>query len=323
MDKYDGPSRLWISWLAGALVMSACGSAAHRDLPMTAAPAGRAASAAASGNAVIANGGHGAGAALAPSGAGRGAVGSGMAGAVEAVPDAGVLPVFDGGSDPDRNQVQVGMLCDRLAGLQCAAEVHCCQTARAFDVCKVARIKDCQATNLDDIAGQPAAGFSAAVGSAQFAELEQLAASCDLQVRVWGSAPDGLRGIFQGTLAADQPCTPPPGAPSLIGYGAALVSCKEPATHACLFSGIGPPAPPMAATCAARAGAGTRCFGDANCQENLYCDNASMTYSGGKCTLRKPLGSACVHGVECASRFCNHSSATCVEPNAEQAYCAP
>jgi hypothetical protein len=286
MDNYDGPSRLWISWLAGALVMSACGSTAHRDLPMTAAPAGSAASAAASDN-------------------------------------AGVLPVFDGGSDPDRNQVQVGMLCDRLAGLQCAAEVHCCQTARAFDVCKVARIKDCQATNLDDIAGQPAAGFSAAFGSAQFAELEQLAASCDLQVRVWGSAPDGLRGIFQGTLAADQPCTPPPGAPSLIGYGAALVSCKEPATHACLFSGSGPPAPPMAATCAARAGAGTRCFGEANCQENLYCDNASMTYSGGTCTLRKPLGSACLHGVECASRFCNHSSATCVEPNAQQAYCAP
>jgi hypothetical protein len=318
MDKYDGPSRRWISWLAGALVISACGSTAHRELPVSAAPAGSVASAAGSGSEPVANGGHNAGAVPAPAAAGTGA-----AGAVAPVTDAGVLPTFDGGSDPERNQVQVGMLCDRLAGLQCAAELHCCQTARAFDACKVARLKDCQGTNLDDIAGQPAAGFSAAIASAQFAELEQLAASCDLQVRVWGSAPDGLRGIFQGTLAADQPCMPPPGPPSVIGYGAALVSCMDPATHACLFTGHGPPAPPTAATCAARAGAGTRCFGDANCQEDLYCDNASMTYSGGVCTRRKPLGGACTHGVECASRFCNHTSSTCVEPNAEQAYCAP
>jgi hypothetical protein len=333
MDKSTWPSRACVSLLALALALPGCGGGnAQQTLPTTGADAGRAAPAAASGSVSAANGGHSPDATPVPSGAGMGAVSrdatgtagaAGAAGAGAAMPDAGVLPPFDAGSDPNRNQVSVGMLCDRLAALQCAAEVHCCQTARAFDACKPARVKDCQSTNLDEIAGQPSSGFSATMTASEFAHLEQLASSCDLGVRAWGSAPDGLRGIFQGTLAPDQSCAPPAGPPSVVGYGAALVACKDPATHACLFSGVGPPAPPSAATCASRAGAGTRCFGDANCEEELYCANASMTYSGGMCTQRKPLGSACSHGIECASRFCNHTSATCVEPNAQQAYCMP
>src|SRR5689334_19202380 len=43
---------------------------------------------------------------------------------------------FDGGTDPDRNRVPAGHVCDRLTTLQCAGEQHCCPTNRSYDTCK-------------------------------------------------------------------------------------------------------------------------------------------------------------------------------------------
>jgi hypothetical protein len=130
-----------------------------------------------------------------------------------------------------------------------------------------------------------------------------------------------LRSFFEGTVAADEPCTPGGGIASVANYGAALASCKDLGARACLFTGVGPPAAPTTAKCAARASTGATCFVDTNCQEELYCDNASMTYSGGKCTARKPLGAQCLHSYECVSGFCNHSDGACGPPDVQHAYC--
>jgi hypothetical protein len=235
-------------------------------------------------------------------------------------PDAGSTPASDAG-DPADAPVEPGQLCERLSTVQCTGETRCCNTPRSASACKAARMMDCMSTNLDEVARLPISGFNQEKAAILLRKLEQLVSSCDPSVKPWSVSPDGLRSIFEGSVAADQPCTPAPGVASVANYGGALASCKDPATHACLFTGAGPPAAPATATCAARASAGAKCFVDTNCREELYCDNTSMTYSGGTCTARKPLGDACLHSFECASGFCNHTGSVCGPPDVQHAYC--
>jgi hypothetical protein len=234
-------------------------------------------------------------------------------------PDGG-LPAFDGGIEPTRNQVQAGGICERLVTLQCAAEQHCCMApGRTFEACKREMLTDCTMNaHLDEVAQNRIAGFSTANAAAAFTKLEQLSAACDPSVAVWAIAPDGLRGIFQGTVDPMRDCKPT-GFPSVVGYGASLASCKQPATHACLFTGDGPTAAPTTATCAARAAAGATCFVDTNCVDGLYCANSQMKYSSGKCTAGKAAGASCATAVECKSQACK--SGSCVEATSQTAYC--
>jgi hypothetical protein len=235
--------------------------------------------------------------------------------------DAGSTPASDAGHADDA-PVEPGQLCDRITTLQCAAESRCCDTARAADACKSARMMDCTSTNLDDIARLPVSGFNQEKAAALLRTLERLTSSCDPSIKPWSASPDGLRSLFEGTVAPDQACMPAGGIAAVASYGAALASCKEAATHACSFTGAAvPPIPPATATCAARASAGAKCFVETNCTEDLYCDNVSMTYSGGTCTVRKELGQPCLHGIECTSGFCNHTGEVCGPPDIQQAYC--
>jgi hypothetical protein len=234
-------------------------------------------------------------------------------------PDGG-LPAFDGGVEPNRNQVQPGGLCERLSTLNCAAEQHCCMApGRTFDTCKRDMLSDCTMNgHLDEVAQNQIAGFSATHASAAFTKLEELSAACDPSMTLWAIAPDGLRGILQGTVAPMGSCKPT-GFPSVVGYGASLASCKQPATHACLFTGDGPTAAPTTATCAARSGVGATCFVDTNCMDGLYCANTQMKYSSGKCAAGKAAGMACTTAAECASQACK--SGSCVPTTSQTAYC--
>jgi hypothetical protein len=171
---------------------------------------------------------------------------------------------------------------------------------------------------LDDIANNNVSGYSQAQTQAVLDKLEQYATACDPNVTLWAAQPDGLRAMFQGTIAANGTCKPT-GLPSVANYGAALASCTQAATHACLFTGDGPTAPPQTATCAARGNAGATCFVDTNCKDGSYCLNPQMKYSGGKCTALKQNGAQCTTDTECASFTCR--SAVCVAPTAQTAYC--
>jgi hypothetical protein len=249
--------------------------------------------------------------------AAAGAAAAGAAGSAQVDPNA--RPAFDPGTAKDRNRAQPGSLCARLSELQCAGERHCCDTAREFDACKTALMMDCAGTSLDEVAREKVVGFDAMRAEEVLSKLEDMSSRCDPSVKPWFNGPDGLRAMFQGTLAPDQRCMPTSSA--IADLGAALASCADSAAHACLLTGVAPPAPPLSATCAARVGSGGSCFVDTNCQEALYCDNPTMLYSGGTCTMRKAMGEPCQHSVECESGFCNHADAVCGAPNVQQAYC--
>ncbi|HKP63613.1 MAG TPA: hypothetical protein VJV78_43055, partial [Polyangiales bacterium] len=244
---------------------------------------------------------------------------AGMGGTVPPATDGG-LPPFDAGSEPNRNQIQASAVCDRLVSIQCAAEQHCCTApGRTYDTCKRDMLTDCtNNAHLSEIAMNQVSGFSATAATAAFTKLEQLSAACDPSVSTWSIAPDGLRGILQGTVAPMGSCKPS-GFPSVPGYGAALASCTQITTHACLFTGDGPTAAPVTATCAARTGAGTTCFVDTNCMDGLYCANTQMKYSSGKCAAGKADGMSCGTGAECASQTCK--SGSCTVATSQTAYC--
>lgn len=234
--------------------------------------------------------------------------------------DAG-LPPFDGGSEPGRNQVQAGQLCDRMTTLQCAAEQHCCTTVnRTFATCKEKLMKVCEDNDLDGVARNMVSGFSPTHTAAAFEKMEQLSAACDPAGIAWAVQVDGLRGIMQGTVAPGGTCKPM-GLPSNANYGGALASCTQIATHACLFTGDGPLAAPTSATCAPRGAAGATCFMGVNCQDGLYCANPMKKYSSGKCTVPAAVGATCTADDECASLMCR--GAVCVVPTSQNTYCSP
>jgi hypothetical protein len=238
-------------------------------------------------------------------------------------PPPGTMPAsgLDAGQ-PDEPLVEPEQLCDRMTDIQCEAESRCCDTARAVDACKSARMMGCMGMNLAEIARSPVSGFKQAKTSALLGALRKLGSSCDPSVKPWTLSPNGLRSLFEGTVAADAECLPAAGLDPVTSFGAALASCKDPATRACAFSGeAAPPIAPTTATCAARAGVGAKCFVETNCLEELYCDNTAMTYSGGTCAMRKELGATCVRSFECKSGFCDHTGDTCGPPDVQRAYC--
>jgi hypothetical protein len=234
-------------------------------------------------------------------------------------PDGGVAE-FDAGSEPARNRIQPGQICSRVAAVQCAAEAHCCpMPAKALEACKSQLTSTCTSQAfLDDIGKNNVSGFNQAATEAMLNKLEEYAKVCDPQVAIWAGQTEGLRAMFQGTVAPNGQCKPS-GLPSPANYAAYLAACAQPKTQGCLFSGDGPNAPPQTATCAPRGAAGATCFLEVNCQDGFYCANPQMKYSTGKCTAQKAVGQQCTADVECMTLTCR--SAMCIEPTTTTAYC--
>jgi len=222
-------------------------------------------------------------------------------------------PAFDAGTDPDRNAVDVGSICDRLATLQCAAEATCCDApGRTQAACKQAMKSRCDMDAMADaVAARSEAAFDADRAEQVFAQLERSMGACDPEVVAYGASRDGLGSLFAGTVAADGDCTPDNPLNAVMG-GAALVACAERERQACLPS-VG------RWTCTTRSAIGGKCFSDDNCEEGAYCDNPMLDVRGSTCKRRKPDGSACALTTECRSLFCHDGE--CVAPSVQLAYC--
>lgn len=243
--------------------------------------------------------------------------GTGGSGGVQTggVSGTGGSATFDAGSDPNRNNVQAGAVCDRLATVQCAAEQYCCASAgRTFDQCKAAQMTECGNLYLDEVTLNSVSGFDATAAATAFTQYENLASMCDTTIVSWGISTDGLRGITKGTIDPGGACTPSNKLDN-ANVAAYLVSCKDAATTACLPSttGIG------TWTCTARAAAGGRCFTDLNCQDGLYCDNPNLANFDSQCQTRKADGQTCATGNECASLAC--VGGMCVAADQQAVYC--
>lgn len=260
--------------------------------------------------AVLLGGGGGCGSDSSSAGGGTGGAGTGGGGGA-----GGQGKTFDAGTDPARNNVTAGQICQRLAEIQCAGEAYCCDSpGRTETDCITAQKKACTDTNLDAIAADPVAGFDATKAATAFTEFERLASICDANIAAYAASPTGLRGIVQGTVAAGGTCTPT--APSdPINIAASLASCLDPAAQACMTAASG------AWTCKALAGDGGACFSDVNCTTGLYCDNPTYTFAGGTCKARKTAGTSCQLSNECASFSCTVATHTCAAPGVQTAYC--
>jgi len=252
---------------------------------------------------MVAAGGGGSAASGAPGSGGMGGVAGGSP---------AKLP-FDAGTDPNRNAVTAGTICDRLATIQCAGEAACCNNpGRDVATCKASLLMACTSQLMvDAIAQQPAAAFDAAQAQSVFTQLETLSAACDPGVAAFGVAPSGLRSIFRGTIAPGGDCTPP----NLLdkaSAGGMLAACTMGDGYACLPS-------LLKWNCSAHAAAGGRCFSDINCNDGLFCDNPNLAINGSTCMTRKAVGAACKQGNECQTLFCRGS--VCVASDAQAAYC--
>jgi hypothetical protein len=256
-----------------------------------------------------AGGGAGAGAGggtggVGPAGSGGAGVGAGGMG--------GTLP-FDAGTDPNRNAVMPGMICDRLATIQCAGEAHCCNApGRDAAACKQQLMSECTSMAMaDDVASNPSTSFDAEQARVVFTEIERLASTCDPTIAAFGESFDGLRSMFHGTVGADDSCRPEN--PLDMGMaGAALASCTGHETQACLPGLVN-------WTCTAHAAEGGKCFSDVNCNAGLFCDNPSYSLRGSTCMARKAEGEECELPNECSSLFCKGGQ--CVAADAQVAYC--
>jgi len=222
-------------------------------------------------------------------------------------------PVFDAGSDPDRNEVVAGELCDRLAVIQCAAEGACCKRpGRDFATCVDALAGACSGELLfDDIAAEPSAGFDAERARAMLDEFERRASQCDPSIASFGESQAGLRSMFRGTIEPGASCRPS----NLLNQamiGAALSACTMPEDQACLPS-------ETSWQCSARSGAGGACFTDVNCKPGYSCPNTGLGLSGASCVARKADGEACAAESDCKSLYC--VGARCVPADQQLAYC--
>lgn len=224
---------------------------------------------------------------------------------------------FDTGTDPNRNRVQPGNICDRLSTIQCAAEACCCEKpARNFNACKKGMIAYCRENlRIDVISRDDSTGFDPVVAEQVFSQYEGMASRCDTNVVSWGTSLDGLRGIVKGTIDPGRPCTPRSDwGETLDEAGAAsLASCKDPASTACSH-----PAP-LLWTCSPRGDVGAGCITDLNCFEGLYCENPNLVLLGATCKERKRKGSACTFPNECQSLICRDGK--CAEVNQQNVYC--
>lgn len=298
-------------------LMAACGP---RDVPLP--PEMRPNTAGEdSGTGAIVSGGSG-GSAAAPSGGRTGAAGrTGSADGGRSVsPEAGggagegSGEPFFAGDDPNRNHVQAGSLCARLAVIQCAAEAHCCfAPGRTREDCEASIRASCSSDlYLDQIASNAITGFDAATAATTYTELETRSAACDIGIAEWGLV--ALRSILKGTRAPNQSCKPPVTALNdKPTQAAALASCTDLAQHACLpTSLLGD------WTCAAKSGNGGNCVTEDNCQTGMFCRTTNMALLG-KCMQRLELGASCANGTECASLYCK--GAKCVAAEQQVAFC--
>ena len=221
----------------------------------------------------------------------------------------------DGDGDGDANDVGPDQICERIAAIQCAAQEACCnapeQTAAE---CMSALIADC--SDLEAIAADPIVGFDRAAVRAALAELQSRSTSCSTSLASWATSADGAYSSFTGSRAAGEDCLPAGGAMTndTDAIGAALASCSNVATTACLPTDT-------EWKCTARGAAGSQCFTDLNCQDGLYCDQSQNTgVFDGDCAPRKADGAACASANECGSFVCK--SRVCAAANDVQAvYC--
>jgi hypothetical protein len=246
----------------------------------------------------------GAGGAASSSGSGTGS-GSGMS--------SGSGDVFDAGSDPGRNNVQAGQVCERLSTIQCAGEAYCCDNpGHTYDECKQAMFSLCaNDLHLDAVTLNPVSGFDPARAATAFTQCEALASQCDPSIAAFGASVDGLRGITLGTLDPGANCTPP-NVLDVPQAAAALASCKNAATTACL-PGL------LQWTCAPRSMAGGPCFTDINCVDGLFCDNPSLALTGAICKPRQADATPCQTPNQCTSLACK--AGACVPPGVQAMYC--
>jgi hypothetical protein len=224
------------------------------------------------------------------------------------------MRVFDAGSDPERNAVIAGQLCDRLSTIQCAGEAFCCDNpGRDFNACKEQMQDGCEDSLMfDALAESEKTGFDPGHARAAYEEIERLASECDPSVARFGGSIEGLRGIFKGTVAAGGSCTTI-NVTRRDEVAKALASCTEPAANACLPNGV------LLWTCTARAATGGACFTDVNCNDGLYCPNPDFDVAGSTCRDRKPVGEPCTTPNECATLFCKGGQ--CVDETVQAAYC--
>lgn len=230
------------------------------------------------------------------------------------VPASDTLALFQV-NDPERNNVQAGNICDRLATLQCAGEAHCCeQPGRDFATCKSAVVNTCRnSAYLDQMTSDASTGFDAQLTSQRLLEFEQKASSCDISVSAWGETVEGLRGIMQGTIAVNSSCAPR--SLSVQGAAAALAYCQDPAQTACM-----PDAAFFTWTCTARAAAGGPCLTDLNCQSGLFCpQDDPLMPKRSTCEPRRADGESCTSANACASLACK--GGVCVPASVQSTFC--
>jgi hypothetical protein len=222
---------------------------------------------------------------------------------------------FDAGSDPNRNMVGPGALCARAAMIQCAGEAHCCTNrTRTTEACRAAVMMVCsQQLYLDQIAMNPITNFDATATASAFGQLEQKASQCDISIAAWAGSDAGLRGILKGTVAPGASCKPSQNLTDPPTAGAALASCTNITTTACL-----PKSLLGDWTCAPKNSAGGACATDNNCVTGTSCSNPTMKFLA-TCADLLPLGAACTDGSQCSSLFCK--SGVCVAASQQVAYC--
>jgi hypothetical protein len=219
----------------------------------------------------------------------------------------------DADGAPNRNAVQPGDICRRLAEIECEAERSCCDDPqRDMPSCLDEAETSCAVDAMvDRIAVRPETGFDPAQAEAVLDELERLASDCDPGIWMFGESRAGLLSIFAGTVESDGNCRPA-NVLDRNQAAAALVTCGDVERQACL---------PSLTTwrCAPIAAEGGACFSEANCEAGLYCTNTSLSLEGGQCAARRETGWTCEFDQECQSSFC--VAGACVEAEREVVYC--
>jgi len=222
------------------------------------------------------------------------------------------------GTDPSRNDIPGGEICERLATIQCAGQASCCTTASStFEDCKRTTKQGCVGEFLDAIMSDSIAGYDRSRAKIVLDEYERLARLCDVNVVAWGASTDGFRALARGTIAPGLKCQPPASALLRPGAVAAahLFACTSPETHACL---------PIIGDwlCVPRSAEGGACFMDTNCNDGLFCTNSeARELEGGTCNARKADGAPCAFSSQCLSFAC--IAGACGATTQQTIYCQP
>lgn len=294
----------------------ACGDASESDGPRGGGATGGSGGMLSGGGGMVGGGSGG----MATGGGGGTAAGGGGGGDGDNVVGS---ETFDAGSDPARNNVTPGTICERLTTIQCAAEAYCCDApGRTIAECKATMMVGCQdELHVDEVADRAEVGFDATHAAQAFTDFERRASECDPTIANWGISREGLAGMQKGTIGAGQSCKPSGlGIANEVAQIAALASCADGDQYACQpRGGDGQLMLNTTWECEALQGAGGDCFADTNCQAGLFCDNPGYEELVASCAPRKAVGSGCEAGNECASLTCKGGA--CVDASTQAAYC--